>query len=76
VSTERADASIAMRVLQTGTNDTGSHQVGDTIVVDAAHAELFEMAGFAERVEGGATVCAQTAARPRYSRLRTNPGRP
>jgi hypothetical protein len=42
---------IAMRVLRAGTNSEGSHRIGDVIAVDTAHAEMFEAAGFAERVE-------------------------
>jgi hypothetical protein len=46
-----ADTLMRMRVLQAGTNNDGSHQVGDEITVDAAHAELFELIGFAERLD-------------------------
>jgi hypothetical protein len=46
-----AETLIRMRVLQAGTNDTGSHEVGDTITVDEPHAVLFELAGFAVRLE-------------------------
>ena len=40
-----------MRVLVAGTTDDGSHQAGDVITVDEAHAALFALVGFAERIE-------------------------
>lgn len=42
---------VRMRVLVAGTNDTGSHQVGDVIEVDEPHAALLALVGFAERIE-------------------------
>lgn len=62
------DERVRMRVLQRGTNDTGTHEVGDEIVVDAVHAAMFEIAGFAVPV---ATVTeAADPAADRRRRLR------
>jgi hypothetical protein len=46
-----AETRIQMRVLVAGTNDTGTHAVGDVITVDEAHAALFALVGFAARLE-------------------------
>jgi hypothetical protein len=65
------DVLVAMRVIRPGTNDTGYHPVGDVITVDAAHAAVFEEAGFAERLEAVTDAAAETpGARRRPPRTR------
>lgn len=46
-----AEILIRMRALQRGTNDSGTHEIGDVFTVDEPHAVLFELAGFAVRLE-------------------------
>ena len=46
-----ADDLVRMRVIRAGGNNSGYLRIGDVIAVDAAHAAMFEIVGFAERLE-------------------------
>ena len=46
-----AETLVRMRALERGTNDSGTHEIGDVFTVDEPHAVLLELAGFAERIE-------------------------